>query len=148
MVYSRQGAFRSGTLNQFISIAVLIVLILMMGWFIFRSSQIQINRVLRGERSLDDKDFWLVHTQPTPARVMAKKETFKPQAKGIAKVDLELEIQLPEKAPLQVTTCWLVEIPSLPELAVGKTVEVKFDPKNPNRIFPAVSWARLWQFSK
>jgi len=117
-----------------------------MGWFFFRSTQVQIKRVLRGERSLDDKDIWLRNAQPLKAKVINKNETLKPEAAGIAKVDLELEIQMPEGIPLQVTTCWLVEIPSLSELAVGNMVEVKFDPKKPKRVFPAVPWARLWQF--
>ena len=40
----------------------------------------------------------------------------------------------------------LLEIPNLPQLEPGSTVEVKFDPKRPERVYPAVPWARIWLF--
>ncbi len=105
-------------------------------------------QVLSGDRPLDGRDAWLRNAPPLQARVISKKETIKPEAAGIAKVDLELEIQFPQGAPVQVTTCWLVEIPSLPQLEAGNNLQVKFDPKKPERVFPVVPWARLWLFGK
>jgi hypothetical protein len=135
-------------MGQTISILVFIIIAFLVVWYLYRSAQSPARRVLSGEKSLDDKDIWLRFTKPLPARILSKKETIKPEATGIAKVDLELEIQMPEGEPYKVDTTWLVEIPSVPQLEVGNMVEVKFDPKKPGRVFPAVPWARLWVFGK
>ena len=135
-------------MNQTVNIIIFVVIVLFIVWFLFRTAQTQIKRVLSGEKSLDDKDIWLRYAEPLPARIISKKETLKPEATGIAKVDLELEIQMPNGDPIKTSTTWLVEIPSLAQLEVGNTVEVKFDPKKPKRVFPAVTWARIWLFGK
>jgi hypothetical protein len=135
-------------MNQTVVIILLALLLFLTIWWTTRSFQRQVKRVISGERSLDDKDIWLRNTPPIKAQVLSKKETRSPQAAGIAKVDLELEIQMTQGDPIQVSTCWLVEIPQLSQLEPGNTVEVKFNPKKPKRVFPAVSWARLWLFSK
>ncbi len=136
-------------MNQTISIIILLLILFAALWFLYRSIEKQINRVIKGERSLDDGTIWLRNTKPLPARVIYMKETRKPDAGGITKVDLELEIQMPEgQQPIPVKTCWLVEIACLSELAVGKNVEVKFNPKDTKRVYPAVPWARLWLFEK
>lgn len=135
-------------MNPTISTLIVIAVVLLMGWFIYRSYQRQVKKILSGERSLDDRDIFMRRATPTPALILSKTETIKPEAKGIAKVDLQLEIRQPEGDPISVTTTWLVETPSLPELETGKEVMVKFDPKKPERVFPAVSWARLWLFDK
>jgi len=135
-------------MNQTITIIVLLLVVLAVAWFMFRSTQRQVKQVLSGEKSLDDKDIWLRYSRPLTAHVISKKETRHPKATGIAKVDLELEIQIPQGTAIQVKTCWLVEIPALPELEAGKSVEVKLNPKKPEKVFPAVPWARLWVFGK
>ncbi len=131
-----------------IAIIVFMVAIFLMLFFLYRSIEKQIKRVVTGERPLDDQAVWLRKFPAVPARVLSRIETIKPEAKGIARVDLDLEIQSPEAQPVKASTTWLVEIPSLPLLQVGNTVDVKFDPKNPGRVFPAVPWARLWMFGK
>ncbi len=136
------------TLSQILSILVLLIILFIVVWFMYRSGKNQLNKVLRGERSLDDQDIWLRNTPPAPARVVRMVETRNPKAAGIVKVDLELEIQNADGSPVHATAIWLVEIHSLPQVDVGKTVEVKFDPKHPKRVYPAVSWARLWVFGK
>jgi hypothetical protein len=134
--------------NQFTVFAVVLLPILLIGLIIYRFNQKQVKRVLDGQRSLDDSEVWLRTTSPLQALVISRKETLNPDAPGIAKVDLDLEIQLPHGDPVQATTCWLVEIPSLPQLEPGKSLMVKFDPKKPQRVFPAVPWARAWLFGK
>jgi hypothetical protein len=134
--------------NQFTVFTVVLLPILLIGLIIYRFNQKQVKRVLDGQRTLDDSEVWLRNTSPLQALVISKKETLNPDAPGIAKVDLDLEIQLPHGDLVQATTCWLVEIPSLPELEPGKNLMVKFDPKKPQRVFPAVPWARAWLFGK
>jgi hypothetical protein len=135
-------------MNQTIFLFLFSIFLLITVWWINRTTKKQVKRVLSGERLLDDRGIWYQNTPPLQARVISKKETIRPEAAGIAKVDLELEIQFPQGAPVQVTTCWLVEIPSLPQLEAGNNVQVKFDPKKPKRVFPVVPWARLWLFGK
>ncbi len=125
---------------------VLLAVTLITIWLMNRANQSAVRRVLSGERTLDDKDIFLRKVTPLPARVLEKKETLNPKAKGIVKVDLRLEIAVPEKDPMQVNTTWLVEIASLRDLQEGKEVLVKFDPDRPERVYPAVAWARLWVF--
>ena len=135
-------------MSQPVAILLIVLLLALIFWWTMRSFQKQVKRAISGERPLDDKDIWLRHTPPVKARVLSRKETTNPKAAGIAKVNLDLEIQTEEGEPMQVSTCWLVEIPQLSQLEPGSIVEVKFEPKNPKRIYPAVSWARLWLFSK
>jgi hypothetical protein len=135
-------------MNQTVALIIFLLVVFGIVWFMIRSTQRQIKRVMNGERSLDDRDIWLRHTKPVAALILGKRENTDPKAIGIAKVDLELEIPLPENDPIRTTASWLVEIPYLPQLQVGGTVEVKFDPKKPGRVFPAVPWARLWVFGK
>ena len=135
-------------MNQFIIFIVLLIPLLLIIWLTYRSNQKRIKQVLDGKRTLDDRDIWLRNTPLLQAQVIGKKESLNPDAAGIAKVDLDLEIQLPHGDSVRVTTCWLVEIPSLSQLEPGKNLMVKFDPKKPKRVFPAVPWARLWLFGK
>ena len=135
-------------MSQPVAIIIIVLLLALVFWWTMRSFQKQVKRAVSGERPLDDKDIWLQHTPPLKARVLNRKETTNPKAAGIAKVELDLEIQTEEGEPVQVSTCWLVELPQLNLLEPGSIVEVKFDPKNPKRVFPAVSWARLWIFSR
>ncbi len=135
-------------MTQTISIIVLLLILFAALWFLYRSIEKQINRVVKGEQSLDDGAIWLRNAKPLPARIMYIRENRNPDAGGITKVDLELEVQIPEGQRVPVKTCWLVEIARLSELEVGKNVEVKFDPKKPKRVYPSVPWARLWMFGK
>jgi hypothetical protein len=84
----------------------------------------------------------------TTANVISKSETIAPNAGGFAKVDLQVEVQLPDKAPYQISTCWLVKVDSLDQVLPGKNVPVKVDPKKPLQIFPNVPWAKPWIFGK
>ncbi|MBE3038833.1 MAG: hypothetical protein IMZ62_08490, partial [Chloroflexi bacterium] len=79
---------------------------------------------------------------------ISKSETIASNAGGFAKVDLQVEIQLPGKAPYQISTCWLVEVDSLEQVLPGKNVPVKVDPKKPLLIFPNVPWVKPWVFWK
>jgi hypothetical protein len=82
------------------------------------------------------------------AKVISKSETIVPNAGGYAKVDLQVMIQLPDNAPSQVTTCWLVEVGSLDLVLPGRKVPVKVDPNKPLKIIPKVPWAKPWIFGK
>jgi hypothetical protein len=135
-------------MNQFIVFIIILIPLLLILWLTYHFNQKQIKQVISGEKSLDDSHVWLRNTSPIEARVISKQESLNPEAVGIAKVDLGLEIQLPDGGPVQVSTCWLVEIPSLPLLAPGMTLMVKFDPKKTKQVYPAVPWARAWLFGK
>ncbi len=80
------------------------------------------------------------------ANVISRNQTIVPDAGGYAKVDLQVAIQLPGKAPYQVTTCWLVEVDSLDLILPGSNVPIKVDPEKTVRIAPNVPWAKLWIF--
>ncbi len=128
---------------------IIIFMIAMTAAFMFvmyRTNQNSIQKLLRGERTLDDREVFMRNAPILTARVIQMVQQINPQAKGIAKVNLDLEIIQPGSAPVVTKTTWLVEIPSLRELDPGKEVQVKFDPKRPERVFPAVPWARLWVF--
>ena len=46
----------------------------------------------------------------TDAKVINKSEIISPKAGGYAKVNLQVEIQLPNKPAYQISTCWLVHL--------------------------------------
>jgi hypothetical protein len=135
-------------MSQFAVYIVIILPILLIGLIVYRFNKKQVNRVLSGQKTLDDSDVWLRNSFPMTAIVINKNETINPDAHGIAKVDLDLKIQLTYGDPVNAKTSWLVEIPSLPQLEPGQSVLVKFDPKKPNQVFPAVPWARAWLFDR
>jgi hypothetical protein len=80
------------------------------------------------------------------ATVISKSEKIAPNAGGYAKVDLQVEIQLPGKAPYRTSSCWLVKVDALDQVAPGRNVPVKVDAKKTARIFPNVPWAKPWIF--
>jgi preprotein translocase subunit YajC len=88
------------------------------------------------------------HAIEAGAIVISNSETIAPNAGGFAKVDLQMEVQIPGKAPLQVSACWLVEVDSLEQVLPGKSVPVKVDPQRPLRVLPNIPWARPWIFGK
>jgi len=88
------------------------------------------------------------HAIEANANVIGKKETIAPNAGGFAKVDLQVEVQIPGHTSYQVSTCWLVMVDSLDLIVPGKKVLVKVDPKKPHHIFPNVPWAKPWIFGK
>jgi hypothetical protein len=88
------------------------------------------------------------HAIETGANVISKSETIAPNTGGLAKVDLQMEVQLPGQTPYQISTCWLIEVDSLDQVLPGKNVPVKVDPQKPLRIFPNVPWAKPWIFGK
>ena len=131
---------------QFVVILIILLVLFSIIFFTYRLNRKQAQSVLDGKRALDDGHVWLRQYTPIEAVVLSRKETIRPDAHEIAKVDLELRISSPDRSPIQIGTCWLVEIKSLPELEVGKIVMVKFDPKRPKRVYPTVPWARIWLF--
>jgi hypothetical protein len=88
------------------------------------------------------------HGIETEAKVISKNETIVPNAGGYAKVDLQMEVQLPDKEACQIPACWLVEIESMDKVSPGKNVPVKVDPRIPMRMIPNIPWAKPWIFGK
>jgi hypothetical protein len=86
------------------------------------------------------------HGIETTATVISKSEIIVPNAGNFAKVDLLLEVHLPDKAPVQIPTCWLVKQDALDQVLPGKDVPIKVDPKKPSRILPNITWAKPWVF--
>lgn len=113
--------------------------------YMLRTNQRRMQR-LSDPQEVDNAVMRLQNVVPAEAVVQFKKETINPDAKGFAKVDLELKIQPAKGEALIVKTCWLVEVASLPELEVGHTVKVKFNPKKIKIIYPDVPWAQAWIF--
>ena len=100
------------------------------------------------ERQGKDTEFigGFSHGMETTATVINKSEIIVPNAGNFAKVDLLLEVHLPDKAPVQISTCWLVKQDALDQVLPGKSVSVKTDPNKPSRILPNVAWAKPWIF--
>lgn len=113
--------------------------------YLFRTNQRRMQH-LADPQEVDEAIMRLQNVVPFEAVVLDKKEIINPDAKGYAKVDLELKIQRPNGEALTAKTCWLVEVTSLPELEVGHSVKVKFNPKKVKIIYPDVPWARAWIF--
>jgi hypothetical protein len=133
------------TTSILILIAIIILPATLVGFFIMRMNRSQ----LRYSRDRIEKfEMGFRRTVDGTARVLQKNETISPAAHGIAKVELQLDVQVPEKAPYQLSTSWLVEVSSLDEIEPGKSLPVKVDAKDPLRIYPNVSWARPWVFDK
>ncbi len=82
------------------------------------------------------------------ATVISKNETIVENAGGYAKVNLQILLEIPDKAPSKVTTCWLVEVDSLDLILPGKSVPIKLDPRKPSEILPNIPWAKLWIFGE
>jgi hypothetical protein len=82
------------------------------------------------------------------ARVVSKDETIVANAGGYAKVNLQVLIHLPDGAPYQVTTCWLVQVDSLDQILPGNNISIKVDPRKPSKILPNVPWAKPWIFGE
>lgn len=135
-------------MNEFSVFALILLPLLIVVLVYSYTNRKQVQQVLDGRKSLDDGHLWLRYAVPTEALVVSREETLDPLAHGIAKADLELEIRPAHGAPFRASTCWLVEAASLPDLEAGRSVMVKYDPKKPGRIFPAVPWARAWVFGK
>jgi hypothetical protein len=80
------------------------------------------------------------------ANVISKNETIVENAGGYAKVDFKVLVQLPDKAPYQISTCWLVKVDSLVLILPGRNVPIKVDPHKTQKILPNVPWAQPWIF--
>jgi len=132
-------------MNNILILVIILVPALIFLFFMFRANQRQMRR-LADPQAMDAAAMWMQNVIAVEAVVEHKQETIKPEAKGLAKVDLDLKIQPAEAEPLRVKTTWLVEVDSLPLLAVGNVIKVKLNLKKHDRIFPNVSWARLWMF--
>ncbi len=132
-------------MNNILILIIILVPTLVFLFFMFRANQRQMQR-LADPKAMDAAAMWLQNVVPVEAVIEGKEEVIKPEAKGLAKVDLQLRIPVPDSEPILEKTTWLVEIESLPELVVGNTVKVKLNLKKHDRIFPDVPWARLWMF--
>jgi hypothetical protein len=105
------------------------------------------SRLLQEKQGRDAEFKGSIHNAiETTAIVISKSEKFVPNAGNFAKVDLLVEIKLPDKAPVQISTCWLVKMDSLDQVLPGKNVPIQVDPKKTSRILPDVTWAKPWIF--
>jgi len=136
------------TMNVVFVLALILLPAILVALLITRLNRNQWRHVQ--ERQGKDPGFesGIRHAMEATAIVISKSETIAENAGGFAKVDLQMEVQLPGRALYQVSTCWLVRVDSLDQVSPGKNVPVKVDPKIPLKIFPAAPWATLWIFGK
>lgn len=132
-------------MSSLIVYAIILIPALIFVYIMFRANQRQMQR-LADPKAIESSNLWMKSLVTVDAIVESKQETIKPEAKGLAKVDLELKIQPPEGEAVLVKTIWLVEVESLPELEVGHSIKIKYNPKKPDRIYPDVPWAHVWLF--
>jgi hypothetical protein len=57
-------------------------------------------------------------------------------------VEMTLEVRPPGAREYRARATWLVDLASLPQVQPGLTLQVKVDPDDPQRIYPAAEWAR------
>jgi len=131
---------------------ILLVIILIPAILIFilitRLNRNQWRLAQERQKNISEFESGFRHSLEVGAIVISKSETIAPNAGGFAKVDLQVEVQLPGKAPYQISTCWLVKVDSLDQVLPGKNVPVRVNPKKPLRVFPNVPWAEPWIFGK
>ncbi|MBE3117190.1 MAG: hypothetical protein NTW99_02750 [Chloroflexi bacterium] len=136
------------TISMVILLAIILIPAILIVILIMRLNRSQWRHVQEMRGKVSEFEGGFRHAIEAGANVISKNETIASNAGGFAKVDLQVEIQLPGKAPYQISTCWLVEVDSLEQVLPGKNVPVKVDPKKPLRIFPNVPWAKPWVFGK
>jgi hypothetical protein len=131
---------------------ILLVIVLIPAGLIFilvtRLNRNQWQLAQERQKKISEFEGGFCHMITAGAIIISKSETITPNAGGFAKVDLQVEVQFPGKAPYQSSTCWLVKVDSLDQISTGKNVLVKVDPKKPLRVFPNVPWAEPWIFGK
>jgi len=133
-------------MNPIIVFAIIILPFLLIAYLVYRVSQNVVKRLASGKETQSDSEVWLRNAPVLQALVISKEQTINPDAHGIAKVDLNLKIQTPDGRTVTTKTIWLVEAAQLHQLEPGSSVPVKFSPRRPQRVFPAIPWARAWLF--
>jgi hypothetical protein len=139
---------RMNPMNNIFGLALILIPTILIIFLITRLNRNQLRRVMEMQENNHGFERGLRNAIQASATVISKNETIVPNAGGLAKVNLQMEVILPGKAPYQVSTSWLVEIDSLDKVLPGQIVPVKVDPKKPIRIFPNVPWATAWIFGK
>jgi hypothetical protein len=134
------------TISSFLIIAILLLPVILIGILFYRLNRSQQRRVRDMQEQIFNIDDWPGASLDASARILARQETISPQAKGIAKVDLELEIQPLEGAAHPARTTWLVEVEALEEVAIGKIVPVKISRAKSGLIYPNFPHAKAWIF--
>jgi hypothetical protein len=133
-------------MNIIIIFGIIAIPIILMVVFVRRLNNNQWRRVQKIQGHEPEFERGLRNAIEVEANVISKNQTIVPNAGGFAKVDLQVVIRLPDEAPYQVTTCWLVEVDSLDLILPGRNVPIKVDPHKPQRIIPNVPWAKPWIF--
>jgi hypothetical protein len=135
-------------INIGIILGVIIIVIILIIFFTVRLNRNLMRRVQEMQEKEPDFAAGFRNYVEVEANVVSESETFVPNAGGYAKVDLKVMIHLPDCAPFEVSTCWLVEVGSLDQVRPGRKVPVKVDPHKPLKIIPGVPWAKPWIFGK
>ena len=133
-------------MNSILTFFIILIPAGLVFFLIIRMNRTQLRRAedMRGKEAEFTSDFR--HGLNGTAIVISKNEIIAPNAGGFAKVDCQLEVQLPGRASYQITTSWLVKVESLGQLAIGAKVPVIVHPKKPNQIQPDIPWAKPWIF--
>jgi len=135
-------------ISNLLIIAILLMPVILIGILFYRLNRSQQRRVQDMQAQIFNIDDWPGASLDASARILARQETISPQAKGIAKVDLELEIQPLEGVTHRGRTTWLVEVEALEEVAIGKTVPVRISRAKSGLIYPNFPRAKAWIFGK
>ena len=133
-------------MNNLVLFVVILIPAILVGIFIIRMNRNQLRLLRSKQPGKTEFENGPRDALEAEAQVVSRNDTISPEARGIAKVDLQVEVHLRGQAAYQVTTTWLVEEKSLELLTPGKNVPVKVDPKKQQRVFPNVPWARPWLF--
>lgn len=132
--------------NIIIKLFIIIIPLILIVAIVRRQNRHQQQRIqeIKGYEPVFERSFR--NAIEVEANVISNNQTIVPNAGGFAKVDLQIEIRLPGKAPYLVTTCWLVNVDSLDLILPGQNVPIKVDPRKAKRIIPNVPWAKPWIF--
>jgi hypothetical protein len=74
--------------------------------------------------------------------VSVRSSNLMPDAHGVGKAELTLQVQLPEGKPYVARVTRLVELAFLQQIQPGKEVSIKIDRDDPQVIYPNVGWAK------
>jgi hypothetical protein len=78
---------------------------------------------------------------PASAKIIKMGRWFDNGTYGGRIVNITLEVIPTDAAPYQVKNIWCLEALALPKVKPGDTIAVRIDPKHPQEIFSAETWA-------
>lgn len=78
---------------------------------------------------------------PASARITRVGESYNSANYGTVVVKLTVEVTPPQGAPFEQTQSWAIQPASVSQLQAGRTIAIRIDTRNPQKIYSAEDWA-------